>query len=244
MTLDIDRELSVPADARAVIVAQSLLSARYVQLSPGYTESGPTLRDGSVIPLDRTAVPVEWDEVKAQLTRLATELGPKDNSSSTSVSRIIDSTSAALDGNGEKLRKTLAELAGVGRILASGSGDIVDVLKNLQTFVAALRGSNVQIVEFEDRLATLSSQRRTCCCPPKRRPRRKPRPLRHRRQLRCRHPAHHRTPHCRPKRCRRHEPSPFRATAHRDCELHRRDIDRLCVSRREFATTTRRGRPR
>ena len=32
--------------------------------------------DGAVIPVDRTAVPVEWDEVKEQLMRLATELGP------------------------------------------------------------------------------------------------------------------------------------------------------------------------
>jgi hypothetical protein len=45
----------------------------------------------------------------------------------------------------------------VGRILANGSGNIVDIIKNLQTFVTALRDSNVQIVQFNDRLATLTS---------------------------------------------------------------------------------------
>ena len=43
-----------------------------------------------------------------------------------------------------------AQLADVGRVLGKGSGDIVAVITNLQTFVAALRDSNTQIVEFQD----------------------------------------------------------------------------------------------
>ena len=62
-----------------------------------------------------------------------------------------------MNGNGDKLRQTLAQLSGVGRILADGSGDIVDILKNLQIFVSALKDSNVQIVQFQDRFATLTS---------------------------------------------------------------------------------------
>ena len=77
--------------------------------------------------------------------------------SGTSVGRFIDSAANALDGNGDKLRQTLAQLSGVGRILANGSGNIVDIIKNLQTFVTALRDSNTQIVQFNDRLATLTS---------------------------------------------------------------------------------------
>ena len=156
MTLRVNRSISVPADAKAVIVAQNLISARYVQLAPAY-ESGPTMRDGAVIPLDRTAIPVEWDEVKEQLMRLATELGPDKGMSTGSVGRFIDSAANALDGNGDKLRQTLAQLSGVGRILADGSGNIVDTITNLQTFVTALRDSNDQIVQFQDRFATLTS---------------------------------------------------------------------------------------
>ena len=43
------------------------------------------------------------------------------------------------------------------RIFAEGSGNIVDIIKNLQIFVTALRDSNDQIVQFQDRLATLTS---------------------------------------------------------------------------------------
>ena len=73
MELKVDRDVEIPADAKAVVVAQNLVAARYVQLTPAYRNSGPTMPDNTVIPLERTAVPVEWDQVKEQLTRLATE---------------------------------------------------------------------------------------------------------------------------------------------------------------------------
>jgi phospholipid/cholesterol/gamma-HCH transport system substrate-binding protein len=157
LTLVIDHDVPIPADAKAIIVAQNLVAARYVQLTPAYEDVGPTMPDGAVIPVERTAVPVEWDEVKTQLMRLATDLGPSSDVSGTSVSRFIDSAANAMNGNGDKLRQALAQLSGVGRILADGSGDIAAILKNLQTFVTALEDSDTQIVEFEDHLATLSS---------------------------------------------------------------------------------------
>ena len=157
LTLAVDRSVPIPLDAKAVIVASNLVGARYVALAPAYETSGPTMRDGAVIDTDRTAVPVEWDEVKAQLMRLATDLGPSSGVSTSSVGRFIDSAATALDGNGEKLRETIKQLSGLSRILADGSGNIVDVIKNLQTFVTVLRDSNTQIVQFQNRLATVSS---------------------------------------------------------------------------------------
>ena len=157
MTMHLDRDVPIPADAKAVIVAQNLVAARYVQLTPAYRSNGPTMGDGAVIPVDRTAVPVEWDEVKDQLMRLSTELGPNSQVSTPSIARFIDSAANALNDNGDKLRQTLAELSGVGRILANGAGNIADIIKNLQTFVSALRDSNIQLVQFNNRLATLTS---------------------------------------------------------------------------------------
>ncbi|KWX24392.1 mammalian cell entry protein [Mycolicibacterium wolinskyi] len=157
LTLSVDRSVDIPAEAKAIIVAQNLVAARYVQLTPPYRSQGPTMSDGAVIGLDDTAVPVEWDEVKEQLMRLSTELGPKNGVEGTSMSRFIDSAAKAMDGNGVKLHETISQLSGVARILAEGSGNIVDVIKNLQIFVTALRDSNVQVVSFQNRLATLTS---------------------------------------------------------------------------------------
>ncbi len=157
MTMHVEHGVPIPADAKAVIVAQNLVAARYVQLTPAYRSSGPTMADGGVIPPERTAVPVEWDEVKDQLMRLASDLGPSNPGASTSIGRFIDSAADALGGNGEKLRQTLTQLSGLGRTLADGSGNIVDTIKNLQTFVTALHDSGQQLVLFNNRLATLSS---------------------------------------------------------------------------------------
>lgn len=157
LVMTLARDVPLPADARAVIVAQNLISARYVQLVAPPASKAPILGDGAAIPLAHTAVPVEWDAVKAQLTRLATALGPSSGVSDTSVSRFIDSAASAMNGNGAKLRETIAQLSGAGRILANGSGDLPAIIGNLATFVDALRDSNTQIVQFENRLATLSS---------------------------------------------------------------------------------------
>lgn len=154
--MDMDDDVPVPEDARAIVVAENLVSARFVQLAPMYT-SGPTLPDGATIPRSRTAVPVEWDEVKNQLNRLATDLGPHGEVSSTSVGRFIDSAADALDGNGAKLRETISELSGAAAIFADSSGDLVGTVRNLQTFVSVLRDSSEQIVAFEDRLSTLTT---------------------------------------------------------------------------------------
>jgi phospholipid/cholesterol/gamma-HCH transport system substrate-binding protein len=160
LTLRVDHGIPVSADAKAIIVAPNLLAARYVQLTPAYSAPGSTMPDGAVIPIERTAVPVEWDEVKTQLMRLATDLGPSSTVSTPAVARFIDSAADAMGGNGDKLRQTITQLSQVGRILADGSGNVVnvvDIIKNLQTFVSALSTSAPQIVVFENRLATLTS---------------------------------------------------------------------------------------
>lgn len=157
MTLAVDRHVPIPADAKAVIIAQSLVGSRYVQLAPAYKTSGPIMQSGAVIDVDRTATPVEWDEIKQQLTRLAADLGPKDDASVSSLGRFIDSAADAMDGNGAKLRETIKELSTLSRTLANGSGNIVEVITNLQNFVTVLRDSNAQIVQFQGRLASVTS---------------------------------------------------------------------------------------
>ncbi|HEY9313232.1 MCE family protein [Williamsia sp.] len=157
LDMKVDRGVKIPADAQAIIIAQNLVADRVVALTPAYRTEGPVMPDGGVIPLEQTGVPIEWDEIKTQLTRLATDLGPDSELSDSEVGRFIDSAATAMDGNGDKLRQTVDQLSGVGRILADGSGDIVGIIRNLQTFVTTLSDSEEQIVQFENRLATLSS---------------------------------------------------------------------------------------
>ena len=114
-SLAVDRDVPIPANAQAIIVSQNLVGARYVQLTPPYEgqRSEDVRRRGDRVGPHRRAG--RGDQVKTQLMRLATDLGPKDDASKTAVGRFIDSAANALDGNGQKLHDTIAQLSGVSR---------------------------------------------------------------------------------------------------------------------------------
>lgn len=154
--LVIDRGIDIPGNARAVIVAPSLVSARFVQLAPAYT-GGPKLADGAEIDLDRTAIPVEWDDIKAELTRLAKTLGPVGQNEQGSFGNFVNTAADNFDGNGEKFRDTIRELSATLNTLSDGRTDLVGTIRNLQKFVDVLSASNEQIVQFGGRLASVSS---------------------------------------------------------------------------------------
>lgn len=63
ITMSVSKDVKVPVDVQAVIMSPNLVAARFIQLTPVYT-GGAVLPDNGRIDLDRTAVPVEWDEVK------------------------------------------------------------------------------------------------------------------------------------------------------------------------------------
>lgn len=75
ITMRVNNDVKIPADARAVIMSPNIVAARFVQLTPVY-KGGAEMQDGATIELNRTAVPVEWDDVKTELTRLSQQLGP------------------------------------------------------------------------------------------------------------------------------------------------------------------------
>lgn len=66
ITMSVSKDVKVPVDVQAVIMSPNLVAARFIQLTPVYT-GGAVLPDNGRIDLDRTAVPVEWDEVKEGL---------------------------------------------------------------------------------------------------------------------------------------------------------------------------------
>lgn len=153
--LHVDGDVKLPADAKAVIVAPSLVSSRYIQLTPRY-EGGPELKDGASIPLERTAVPVEWDQIKGQLNDLAVALGPKGANKDGALSDVIGAASNALRGQGATINQTIADLASAIGVLSSGGDDAFSVVRNLQVFVSALNESDTQIADFTGRLDAVS----------------------------------------------------------------------------------------
>ncbi|GAB2715997.1 MCE family protein [Nocardia thraciensis] len=157
VTMTVDRGIDIPADAKAVSVSPSLVSARFVQLAPVYN-GGPKMHDNGEIPIEHTAVPVEWDDIKSELTRLSEALGPVGEDEQGSFGRAIGTAADNLgNGNAQALRDTLRELSSTLNTLSDGRTDLFGTIRNLQQFVDVLSKSNDQIVQFGGRLASVSS---------------------------------------------------------------------------------------
>lgn len=148
-------DIDLPADAKAVIVAPSLVSSRYIQLAPRY-DGGPKLADGATIPLARTSVPVEWDAIKGQLNELVTALGPNGANRRGALNDLIGAGATAMNGEGGRLNRTIADLADAIRVLDAGGDDAFATVRNLAVFTGAMRQSDVQVAEFIERLDSVS----------------------------------------------------------------------------------------
>jgi phospholipid/cholesterol/gamma-HCH transport system substrate-binding protein len=148
---------AVPADAKAVVVAPSVVSDRYVQLTPVY-RSGPKLADGARISLQRTAVPVELDRIFSSLNDLNVGLGPKGANKNGALSRLLAVGAANLDGEGTDINRTLTDFSKAVTTLSNGRGDLFSTVRNLQVFTTALAGSDSQVRSFNTELASVADQ--------------------------------------------------------------------------------------
>ncbi len=149
-------EHPVPADARAAVVAPSLVSDRYVQLLPVWTK-GPRMVSGAHIPLERTAVPVELDRVSQSLDDLMVALGPKGANSEGALSRVLETGAANLDGNGQSLHDTTVNLSRAVQTFSEGRGDLFSTVKNLNTFTETLAANDKQVRRLNSNLASVST---------------------------------------------------------------------------------------
>jgi len=155
ITMSVKDDVKLPADARAVIMAPNIVSARFIQLTPAYTR-GPVMADGATMGLDRTAVPVEWDEVKSELTKLSESLGPQAASVQGPLGDFVDQAADSFDGNGDSFRQALRELSQTAGRLGDSRTDLFGTVKNLQILINALSNSNEQIVQFSGHLSSVS----------------------------------------------------------------------------------------
>jgi phospholipid/cholesterol/gamma-HCH transport system substrate-binding protein len=156
VTFHYDNSFKVPANATASILNPSLVASRNIQLSPPYT-GGPVMEDNAVIPIDRTQVPVEYDQFRDSINRILTDLGPTPDQPKGPFGDIIESAANGFAGKGEQLNKTLNSLSEALYTLNEGRGDFFSVIKSLALFVNALYKSDQQFVALNDDLATFTN---------------------------------------------------------------------------------------
>ncbi|GAA5162836.1 hypothetical protein GCM10023321_48820 [Pseudonocardia eucalypti] len=158
-----DGKYSVPANAKAAILAPTLVATRFIQLDPAYS-GGPALPDGGVIPVERTVSPVEFDELKAQLAQLADALGPNGANADGALNRAL----TVIDKNGrpggvpqgQNFRDMVVELSKAAKTLSDGREDLFGTVRNLAQFSAVLGKMDREILDFQRTLADVTGDLR------------------------------------------------------------------------------------
>lgn len=157
VSFSFDSEYKVPADAKAAIISPTLVTARAIQLTPAYT-GGPALRDGAVIPRERTAVPVEFDDLREQLQKLTVLLEPTKPGGLSTLGAFTKTAADNIRGQGPNIRDTVTQLSQAISALSDHRTDIFGTVKNLSVLVSALQSSADLLRQLNGNLATVTEQ--------------------------------------------------------------------------------------
>ncbi|MDT4914773.1 MAG: phospholipid/cholesterol/gamma-HCH transport system substrate-binding protein [Pseudonocardiales bacterium] len=160
VTMSYDSKYKLGPDAGAVEVANSLVSDRYIQLTPLFDakrDHGKFLKDGATIDVDHTGGPAELDDIYAALNKLSVALGPKGANKDGALSALLKVSAANLKGNGSALGDSITKLSQAAQTLANQKGDLFGTVRNLQKFTQTLKASDSQIRLFNTQLAQVAS---------------------------------------------------------------------------------------
>ncbi|KPC95050.1 MCE family protein [Streptomyces albus] len=156
VTLRIDDGVKVPANARAVVIAPSLVSDRYVQLTPAYTE-GPRLAADAILPSGRNSVPLEVDQLYASITELSDALGPEGANADGALSELLDVGAANLDGNGAAIGESVEQFGKAAKTLDGSSSDLFATVSYLRSFTSMLKRNDSRVRTAERRLGDITT---------------------------------------------------------------------------------------
>lgn len=156
VTFHYPTKYKVPADASAVILNPTLVASRNIQLEPAYN-GGPVLTNHTVIPIERTQVPVEWDDLRDSISKTVAALGPTPGQPKGPFGDTIESLADGLAGKGEAINKSLNSLSTALSALNESRGETFAVLRGLATFLNALQINEQQLVSLNRNLAQLTT---------------------------------------------------------------------------------------
>lgn len=158
VTMQVNGDIQLPANALAMLRQSSLLGEKYVELSaPPAAEAKGTLADGAVIPLTRTNRNTDIEEVLGALSMLLNGGGVEQ------LQNITQELNAALEGNEQDLRNTLSNVDTLVSTLDESKSDITRAIDGVNQLAATLAAEKDQLAGAIDSLGpglqVLSDQR-------------------------------------------------------------------------------------
>jgi len=156
VTFHYANKYKVPANALASILNPTLVASRFIQLDPPY-RGGPVLADNAVIPIERTQVPTEWDQLRNTVNNIISKLGPTKEQPKGPFGEVIETYANGLAGKGNQINTTLDALSRSLTALNKGRGDFFAVVRSLALFVNALHADDQKFVALNKNLVQFTN---------------------------------------------------------------------------------------
>ena len=157
VTMTYDGEVRLPADARAVIIAPSVVGDRYVQLTPAYSGTGDVLTDGAELSVEQTAEPLELDQIYDSLDRLNVALGPRGANRTGALSDLLSVTADNFGGQGATFRQTIEDFSRLSATLSDNKEELFGSVEALGGFMETLADNDQTVRQFNQSLADVST---------------------------------------------------------------------------------------
>jgi virulence factor Mce-like protein len=155
VSMSYDREVKLPADAKAVIVAPSVVGDRYIQLTPAYS-GGEVMADNTELDVAQTSEPLELDDIYASLNELNVALGPDGANKNGALSDLLAVTADNFAGQGAKFHNTIRNVARLSSTLADNKEELFGSAAALQRFMETLAENDQTVRSFNQSLADVS----------------------------------------------------------------------------------------
>ncbi|MFC5731092.1 MULTISPECIES: MCE family protein [Nocardioides] len=151
-----DAEVEVPKTAQAVLISPSVVGDRYIQLTPAY-ESGPVMADNTVIKVDRTAIPLELDEIYSSIDRLTVALGPEGANKNGALTDLLEQTAENFGGEGAAFHQTIKDFGRFSETLDNNKEELFDSTAKLEGFIKTLADNDQTVRSFNRSLSDVST---------------------------------------------------------------------------------------
>jgi phospholipid/cholesterol/gamma-HCH transport system substrate-binding protein len=155
VTMHYDASVKVPANAKAVIIAPSIVGDRFVQLTPVY-EGGQTLADGATLQQDETAVPLELDQIYASMDQLTVALGPTGANKNGALSDLLEQTAKNFKGQGLQFHQTISDFGKFSKTLADNRQEFFGSAAALEGFISKLAQNDKTVRSFNQSLSQVA----------------------------------------------------------------------------------------
>ena len=156
VVMSYDADIKVPADAKAAIVAPSIVGDRFVQLTPVY-DGGDVIADGEVLDTDRTASPLELDEIYSGLDKLNVALGPNGANRNGALTDLLETTAENFGGQGAKFHQTIEDFSKLSETLDNNKEELFGSAAELEGFISTLAENDKTVRSFNESLADAST---------------------------------------------------------------------------------------